>query len=577
LTSPAPSAATISVRETLELLDGPFAEVAAGVGQDRYALWLGSGISWARVEDLKGVIKRVLAHLRDNADLSDPTCRFRKALNEALSLAQLSAGEQAGLDFTRSIDDWPSLPTILERLATRYASLLDIRIEHEAPDYLLWDVVDVRATFAAVSPDCEHFLIGILAIEGVISDIVSSNWDGLIEAAVLELSGTSNGVLRVCVRSLDLRAERLRSRLIKIHGCAIRAAEDPTLYRELLVGRLSQITSWQYEPAWTAIRNDIVALAVTKPTLMIGLSAQDTDIQDVFAAAQATMQWKWPSHPPANVFAEQSLGNAQRNILRCVYRDAYDAHTAQIEAESTLRAYGKPLLTALVLHVLCAKLSAFAHLANSPGLDEATRDALGSGIVHLRNRVADGAAPMDCLKFARLLIQASSRAMSLFQEGSLPPKGKWSYRALGAVPVSQIAAEPNLTTSGLREMASALGLLGLGEGRGDWYIELGDSSSDRDGVILVSAPGTRDASRLFFVANSNAAFYLADNNIVKQDDGDAVVIHSAAPAQPMPRAPRSAPGRTGRRVARNVDMAALLREATDMDNLRQRFRIAASL
>lgn len=60
----APSAATISVCETLELLDGPFLAFAEGVAEDRYALWLGSGISFGRVDGLKKVVPRVIEFLR---------------------------------------------------------------------------------------------------------------------------------------------------------------------------------------------------------------------------------------------------------------------------------------------------------------------------------------------------------------------------------------------------------------------------------------------------------------------------------------------------------------------------------
>lgn len=571
------TAATISVRQTLQLLDGQFAELATGFGQNRYALWLGSGISWERVEGLDGVIERILAHLRDHADLADTNCRFRKALSEALSLAQLSPTEEAGLDLNSSIVHWAILPTIIHRLSERYAELIDIPIDGEQPDYLLWDVVDVRGAFSGATPDCEHLCIGILTIEGVVSDIVSTNWDGLIEAATLELTGDVGMVLQVCVRPQDLRDPPLRGRLVKMHGCAVRAAQYPAIYRTLLIGRRSQITSWPHDQTWAPIRNYIKNLAVTKRTLMVGLSARDTNIQDVFAAAKATMQWAWPSHPPANVFAEQTLGAAQRNILHCVYPEAYNSYSPEIEAGAILPAYGKPLLTALVLHVLCAKLCAFVRMADAPSLDEMARDALVSGIVRLRNNVADGAAGISCLDFVRLLVRASSRAMSLFQEGRVPPAGRCFYRAIGSVPVTQIEAEPNLPTSGLREMASAIGLLWLGESRGDWWIELGDLAEARDGVVRIGMPGTMGVTRLFFAANSNAALYLETGNIVRPDDGDAIVLHSAVPVQRMPRSPRAAPGRTGRRVARNVDLAALLREATDVDNLRERFRVQASL
>jgi hypothetical protein len=54
----APSAATITVCQTLALLDGRFRAFAVGVAEDRYALWLGSGISFGRVDGLKQVVPR---------------------------------------------------------------------------------------------------------------------------------------------------------------------------------------------------------------------------------------------------------------------------------------------------------------------------------------------------------------------------------------------------------------------------------------------------------------------------------------------------------------------------------------
>jgi hypothetical protein len=59
-----PNAATITVPETLALLDGQFASMARGVAEDRYVLWLGSGISFGRVDGLRQVIAKVLEFLR---------------------------------------------------------------------------------------------------------------------------------------------------------------------------------------------------------------------------------------------------------------------------------------------------------------------------------------------------------------------------------------------------------------------------------------------------------------------------------------------------------------------------------
>jgi len=571
-----PTAASISIAETLDLLDGPFEELSLGVAQGRYAFWLGSGISRDRVDDLKPVIKRVLIHLQTRIDPTDSTCRFRAALEEAIQLAQLSPPESPGVDPSRPVDDWASLDIVLQRLTREYARLLDVRVVGEDPDYLLWNGVDVPATFAAVGaePDCEHLCLGVLGMEGVAPEVVSANWDGLIEAAVHQLSDGGDEVLQVCVRVNDLREARRKTRLVKFHGCAVRAAADPGTYRQLIIARLSQITDWHVNPAYKAIRDQLVNLAVTSPTLMIGLSAQDTNIQHVFADAHSRMPWAWPSHPPAHVFAEDALGVDQRNILRYVYRAAYDMNGTAVEKSALLRAFAKPLLVGLVLKVASLKLIALAALAEAPGLSVVDRSNLQNGLVHLRNRVAAG-GDLDRLAFTRSAIAFGSRGLSLFREGRCPPGGSRRYQAISVTALHQLAADPSTLTSGLSELATAIGLLGWGEMQGAWLLNPGELVDGRDGFLLIGPPGGQ--ARIYFVANSEAALKLETEGIVAEDDGDAVIVYSTAPVPRQTRSPRASPGRTGLPKPRHVDMRDLLRTSNGVGELQARFKEEAVL
>src|ERR1700686_5256017 len=126
--APAPSAATITVRQALILLDGPFAGLADGIAQCRYAFWLGSGISRERVDDLKGVIAKVLNHLQSNIAAGHPTCAYRTALTEAIQLAHLSPADFTQIDFTVPTANWPVIDTVLTNLTREYSRLLDIRV-----------------------------------------------------------------------------------------------------------------------------------------------------------------------------------------------------------------------------------------------------------------------------------------------------------------------------------------------------------------------------------------------------------------------------------------------------------------
>jgi len=529
------------------------------------------------VDDLLAVIRRVLTHIRDKIDFSNPHCKYHQALREAINLAQLSDAEQLDFDPTQPVVNWKLLPIILTRLRNCYASLLDIRIGDEPADYLLWNALDVSGTFAdaSIEPDCEHLCIAILVIEGAIADIASANWDGLIESAVGELTGKATNILRVCVRPEDFQEPGLRARLMKFHGCAVRASNDPAIYRSLLVARQSQIMDWRYASEWAVMRQQLVALATVERTLMVGLSAQDSNIQDVFLEGKEIMKWDWPTHPPAYVFAEEALGQDQGALLKCVYRDSYMANRDIIEQGARIRAFAKPLLTAMVLYCLWLKLVTMARCAQTEYLQVSDFDALGEGLRHLRDRIAD-TAELDRLAFIRTFVFNSARALSLFREGVLPPSSATTYRPLGIVPVNQIANVPDLPTSGLSELAIALSLLGLGERAGDWTVLPSDATKSETGVLQVTPIGGT-GQKLFFAANIEAALQLYNNGIVHDDEANAVIIYSTEPITRLHRSPRTAPGRTGVVKTREVGIRSLLRVATTLADLQRQFREEAVL
>jgi hypothetical protein len=112
-------------------------------------------------------------------------------------------------------------------LAEKYSRVLNVRVEGEPDeDYILWDGVDFTHTFANQEPDAEHICIVALAAEGVAPELASANWDGLLEAAAKEL-GFGEELFRICVTGTDFRGPLSAARLLKFHGCALRAITDP--------------------------------------------------------------------------------------------------------------------------------------------------------------------------------------------------------------------------------------------------------------------------------------------------------------------------------------------------------------
>jgi hypothetical protein len=301
------------VKETLDLLDGTFLGVSQGVVKGQYALWLGSGISRDRVVGLDGVLAKLIEFLRGNAK-ADPDCVYRKALERVLDMAAPSAEEKAAIDISQPAIDWPCLPSLLRRLWKQYADVLSVEVGTEKLDYLLWVGLDFADTFAKQDADAEHLAIGMLALEGVVTELATANWDGLLEAAMREL-GYSETFYRITVTGEDLRGPAAAAVLYKFHGCALRAIAQEDVYRPLLVARAAQITGWMSNGTFRIVRDQLQALAQRSRTLMIGMSAQDKNIQNLFGKVGALKGWKWTDQPTPIVFSAQELGAYQKDVL----------------------------------------------------------------------------------------------------------------------------------------------------------------------------------------------------------------------------------------------------------------------
>jgi len=574
-TLPGPSAESITVSQTLDLLDGPHAAFARGVVDGQYTLWLGSGISRDRLPDLGVLIKNVLSFVHDRLAPQGVDCPHRQALEQIVAMAGLRERERATFTIDDDPMDWPVLGEVINGLKHQYSEMLATEVDGEPSDYLLWEGVDVTATYGGPGkPDCEHLCIAILVLEGVVTDAVSANWDGLIEDAVAELTGDDDEVVKVVVLPGELRGVRRPLSMYKFHGCAVLAAQDPATYRPALVGTRPQITAWTSNPDVKPIRAKMISLATERPTLVVGLSTQDDDIQHLFADAKAVMTWPWPTVPPAHVFSADELGLDHLNILRVVYRE-YDAHSEDIRAQALVRAYGKPLLTALVLHLLTAKLQAYIGEVDAPQLSVGDRAELAAGIAVLARLAADAAEP-DRLAFVRELVAAQRDALVQFRGEDRDPALSGIYRPLSTAPADRVHADPALATNGIRELAAALSMLGRGVLRGTWTLGRGSLTSGVQGVVKVSAAGGAEAA-VFFAANGKAAARLISESDLNPDDDTVVLVHSTEPVAAPVRSPRTKYGRTGRSAMREVDMSSLLRDSADFTKLESSFQMAAAL
>ncbi|MEH2487546.1 hypothetical protein [Bradyrhizobium sp. AZCC 2230] len=266
------------------------------------------------------------------------------------------------------------------------------------------------------------------------------------------------------------------------------------------------------------------------------------------------------------MFSENAIWVDQQGLLRNVYRAAYTPATRQqITDTALIRAYAKPLLVALVLHILCSKLRRLIQLAGAFGAVD--RQRLQDGVVAVRN-VLGAAAEPDRLTFVKSLVEQSSRAIMMFRDGYAPDAAR-PYNPITPTPIQQMVGDVNIPASGLREAAVATGILGAGINDGAWTLHPVDASDPTAGVVRVnSAAGS---AKVFFASNSHAALRLQHHGHLVDGD-DVVLIHSLETAPPAARSPRGAPGRTGRSSRREVSIAGLMNETATGAELIQRFR-----
>ena len=560
-----PTASTITIAETLDLLEGPQNSFSAGFQAGQYALWLGSGISRERVVGLGGVLSKLLENLRLRITGAD--CEHHRAFDSILGLADLTADERAQVDLAQPVGAWPIHNALIDRLWNKYSKVLGTEVQGQPFDYLLWDVLEFATTFAAQKADAEHLAIAMLVLEGVVSDLATANWDGLLEAAMVEL-GRPNETFRVAVTGDDLHGPLGIGTLYKFHGCANRAIANEAEYRPLLVAREAAITHWAQNQRFIKMREQLRALIARSRTLMIGLSGQDTNIQQLFGANG----WVWNSVPAPIVFAAQELSEGQKSILEGAYQGDYEANRDQIRMDATLPAFGKPLLLALLLRTMFGKLAALAVLLTSPAVDTAGKQSLVEGLKALE-RAAAQAGNANRYECVRTIAALMGRVTEQFLGGP-GSAGRRPYMPLSAQPAHLMQQDPAAGFSGRQEAAAALGLIGQGLIANQWSVAVDDPEEPTSGALRLVAPEAQ--ARVFLAANDDNINQLIASGAFDEVDDDVVVICSRKVTPRQQRSP-SKSWRTGKATPRYVSVSDLLEGSASFDEVQGRFNSEVGL
>ncbi len=554
----------------IDALDGEFAGIAESIARAEFAFWLGSGISRDVVPPVSELLRKAISHLQQNMNADDPDCAFRCALREVLLVGGLLQEEVDALNLEEPVSAWRGAGAVVDRMVGSYSKVLEVPVTGVAEaDYMLWDAVDVGNAYGdeALEPDVEHVCLAVLLLEGSMPIAVSANWDGLIEAAMEQLTAASPGLLDVVVRQEDLRQRSATSELVKFHGCAVRARSDESHYRKLLVATKAQVAGWTENPDYALLVSHLEEIVATKPTLMMGLSAQDANIQAIFTRARMRLPWSWPANPPAVVLAEEAIGSDQRTVLHLVYGDSYPVHRAEIDAASLLGSYPKPFLHALVLWIIGNKLSSLADSHAPAGWKPASRQAIEHGLKTLRD---DLASTTPVASEVRIVALGFARALAIFR-GRIPSASATpAYEPLTAHTLSA-KPDPNFDLAPLGWLALCLGFLKLRESAGDYVVDLQPPGPMSHGSCVLRRDGVRPQT-VFAVKDAMALARLEADGSVPMDDSSVVVLHMAAMPQRRQRSRSRRYGRTLGSHAHELSFSDLAASSADVDELAERFR-----
>jgi hypothetical protein len=565
-----------TVEEVLASFESEFVTFVEAFCHGQYVLWLGSGISRGVVPGVPELLQRMLEFLRLNISDEDPECRFNKALGEVLDVAGISGALRASLDFSNPVATWPALEEITSRLVDRYSYVLNVQVRDEAADFLVWAGLDVPATYGdpSLEPDVEHFCIALLMLEGVVQSAPTTNWDGLVEAAMHRIVGDADRFLNVVVTPEDFRTSGAHAELVKFHGCAVRAAADEAEYRSRLIARTAQISGWTTKPENELMKNHLVHLFASRSGLFLGLSAQDANIHTVLNQAIQNLVRHWPESPPAVVFAEQRLHHHHQLVLQVTYGDSYPPNAEAIAETALLGAYAKPVLVALVLVTVTEKLCALVGYVSDLSLSEVEIERLRSDVRRLRD-ILGKVAESDLFAFVNVFVSGIALALAVFRTGRAQDTGNVLYQPLSTEPVVQALGNPDFPAATLGRLAVVVSLLGRGLAEGLWTIELGSADNPRGGIVRVATP--HRTSRLFMVDDSRSLSQLELDGVVDPAADDVLVLQARAIRIPTTRSPRARYGRTGQAGACYVDLEVLCGTVDSADALLEAFRLEGAL
>ncbi|MFM9962354.1 MAG: SIR2 family protein [Planctomycetaceae bacterium] len=506
----------------------------------KYAIWLGSGISRERFPDLGRLLHQLLDTLHSRVQAGDPNCPYRRCLENVIQLTTIRPRNFVDVPPAQWANARGELivKEIIDQLWSKYPDVLDQTVGVNGQSLTLtYDVLQLHKTYADSSqrPDAEHRFLALLIAEGVFDELLTTNWDALIEAAHADCDEGLNRLLDVIAASEDIDGTGIAgaARLSKIHGCARKALAEPKRYQRYILATRTDITAWVRQDEFAPFRDLVHQLLRERPALFVGLSGQDWNLQLECFATFMTVP-PTPRERPRVLFSTPSLEPAHRAFLKALYGAAhYAANEQQLVKDAALSLRGKPLLGSLYVLTLLLKARAWADRGKHE-VGQAWCDFIKQGVkqwqTFLQQRYDAAADPNDVHRTWRQLANelpcVVTRFVTMYRDLSVL-SSPMAYRALDDRHLGLLESAPNVAELNYHWLMLVLAVLQAGWADKSWELSLPLGLEARQGQFSLSLAGR--VLSVFVVRDGASSLprMIRDQLIDMRHASDVVVIYPA--------------------------------------------------
>ncbi len=497
---------------------------------------VGSGISMSVLPSTGKMVMVALRKLRTcvQANESQECLRAFDAVMALVGCDQVSVQDDP--------EGWSDIPGFEEALGNKYSEALDEIDTHVGDEInVALDVVQIPRVFgnSAIEPGPEHRMLAILLAEGVIDDVITTNWDCLVEKSFERL--LSGRQLSVVAHPDELTAQR--PRLLKIHGCARGASADPDKYGPYVIATSSDIRRWTNDHEFLAFREEVHSCLRKRALAVAGSSVRDQNLRTV-ADIAGKRQTPHATDSPRAVFVEEGeISHEQKSLLKSLHGGGFRGQVARRLAEaSSLHLRASELFMAFWAHSLEKKLRLMIR-EGEPTLGPDWLDAFDGSSVEIIKRLGEYASNEEPLERERRVateVPAMVARLVSIHTRLRPPPDLNAYEPFAFGNVEQVERNTVALQAGAHLPVAALLMLLECARVNDWKLSvpLGAPASRGQLVVGTGALGVR----VFVLRDSVHDYSRAMDMVGGEDASDCVLIFCRGDGAKPSRAdlPRSA-------------------------------------